>query len=190
MRKQLIEWGIFFGFLGVLYFTGLHTNLASGMQTTIAQKPAFFNANEGEVGENTTKEKANYDMGLIALDGSRASLAELEGKTIFMNFWATWCPPCIAEMPSISALYNDTKEGNVVFVMISQDNDSNKAREFIKQKKYDFPVYFLASPIPDAYRGRSIPRTYIISPDGYVAAKETGLTNYDTEEFKDFLISL
>ena len=105
-----------------------------------------------------------------------------------MNMWATWCPPCIAEMPDIHELYKDVASEDIVFVMLSLDDDPQKAKDFIAQKKYTFPVYFLNSPLPKVYSSNSIPTTYVISPEGKIVSKNYGMANYNNSSFKKFLL--
>src|SRR5690606_9816177 len=76
------------------------------------------------------------------MDGEVIELADQKGKVVFINFWATWCPPCIAEMPSIQSLYNEFK-GNekVMFLMVDVDNKPEKSQKFMDKRKFDMPVY-------------------------------------------------
>ena len=181
--KELRDWGIFFGILAIIYFTGAHTLLQRLILSTGIMKPATdIPINE--------QEDADYQMDLMSLDGKTLSLSELKGKVIFINFWATWCPPCIAEMPDIHNLYKETRKENIVFLMISMDEDPAKAKKFIQKKGFSFPVYFLNSSLPPVYRHNSIPRTYVISPDGKIAASKVGMASYNNRSFKEFLKKL
>ena len=98
----------------------------------------------------------NYNFYLSDENGTTVSLADFKGKTIFMNYWATWCPPCIAEMPNIQALFEDMTHTDetrqeIVFMMISLDADSKKALDFVERKGYSMPVYFPRSQKPSIY---------------------------------------
>ena len=119
-------------------------------------------------------------------------MKDLKGKVIFLNLWATWCGPCRLEMPSIQNLYNSVDKDKVAFVMLSldQENQEGKIIQFIKDKGFTFPVYQPASALPNLLRVTTIPTTFIISPDGKVKSKKTGMANYDTEEMREFLKSL
>lgn len=130
-------------------------------------------------------------MPLLTLNGDRTSLKEFEGKTIFLNFWATWCPPCIAEMPNIQALYEELSNNpEIVFVMLSLDEDHEKARSFLERKELSLPVYFLQGRKPGSYDSSVVPTTYIISPEGNIVIEKRGMAKYDTDEFRNFLLSL
>lgn len=188
LKKALKEWGIILGIFGILYFTGLHTEVIGTVQRVILSTGIFRPSTD--IDELDFK-KANFNMPLITLDGDRTSLQEFEGKTIFLNFWATWCPPCIAEMPNIQALYEDVNtEENLVFVMLSLDEDHEKARAFMKRKEFTMPVYFLRGRQPGIYNSTVVPTTYVISPEGYIVLEKRGMAKYNTSGFKEFLLSL
>ncbi len=133
---------------------------------------------------------ANYFMQLTKLNGEPATLLQFKHKTIFMNFWASWCPPCRAEMPTIQNLYDKIKDKNIVFLMISLDEDRAKATNFIKDEGFTFPVYFINGSIPGEYGTTTIPTTFVISPSGKIVFKETGMANYNSENFIEMLHKL
>lgn len=133
--------------------------------------------------------KAEYNFKLRDENGKVISLSDFEGKHIFMNFWATWCPPCIAEMPSINEAYNEMNE-DVVFVMISTDDSFKKAKDFKAKRNFNFPIYQIAGPIPKLYQENSLPTTYIIDSKGNLAFKHIGMADYSHPEFKKFMKSL
>jgi thiol-disulfide isomerase/thioredoxin len=132
---------------------------------------------------------ANYDFQLINAGGRTINFSEFEGKTVFINIWATWCPPCIAEMPDIHDLYEKIG-GDIEFVMISVDNDPATAIKFADRKEFEFPIYFLKNGLPATYESSAIPSTFVLSPNGEIVVEEHGLSKYDTAEFRDYLLSL
>ncbi|MFD1772284.1 TlpA family protein disulfide reductase [Sphingobacterium suaedae] len=124
-------------------------------------------------------------------NGKTLSLRSLTGKVVFINFWATWCPPCIQEMPSIHQLkqsFNDTAD--VVFLMVDVDNNIEKSSAFMKKKKYDLPVYVPASDIPPDYLGGAIPTTVILDKKGEVVARMEGGRDYARPEVQKALRDL
>ncbi|SHL11483.1 TlpA family protein disulfide reductase [Hymenobacter psychrotolerans] len=131
-----------------------------------------------------------HNLPLTTLDGKRTNLSELKGKVVFVNLWASWCPPCVAEMPGIHALYKKLNPKKVAFVMISLDENPAKAQGLLKRQGYTFPVYFPAGPLPSPFDSNSIPSTVILAPDGQVAARHDGMADYDTPEFKTALEKL
>ncbi|MDQ4141931.1 MAG: TlpA family protein disulfide reductase [Bacteroidota bacterium] len=133
---------------------------------------------------------ADYNFSLRTLRGEEVLMDSLYGKVIFMNFWATWCPPCIAEMPNIYSLYQKVKSDKIAFVMVSLDQDPAKAQQFIAKKGFTFPVYTPNGPLPSVYQGQVIPITFVISPDGKIVVHKEGMADYDNSEFREFLENL
>ncbi len=182
-RRELTEWLIIVVVGLTLYFTGLHTEviglLQRGLLATGLMQPTTVD----------THEKATFDFVLTDLDGQEVLFSDFEGETIFLNFWATWCPPCIAEMPDIEALYQ-LKASSVHFVMISLDENRIKAREFVEKKGFQMPIYFLKSSLPRTYETTSIPTTYVISPAGTIVVENHGMAQYNTTDFRKLLDEL
>jgi len=147
--------------------------------------------NAGTVESEPTK-SFNYNFKIKDLNGTIVDFKTFKGKTIFLNMWATWCGPCRFEMPSIQKLYDQVDQDKIVFVMLSldQDNSVEKVVNFVKEKEYTFPVYLPKGYLPDQLQVRTIPTTFVISPEGKIAAQEIGAANYDTDEFKTFLEGL
>ncbi len=188
VRRNFIEWGIIFGVIGLLYITGWHTQVLGTMQRGLLAtgliKPDI-------PAETENLPEASLEFYFSDRNSSVSSLKEFEGKVVFLNIWATWCPPCIAEMPSIQALYEDIKDNtNIAFVLVSMDEDFDKAKAFMEKREYDLPIYHYRTKAPGTYQSTVIPTTYVISADGKLALEKRGLAKYDTDEFKDFLNSL
>jgi len=186
-KKQFIELAIYATVAAIIYLGGWHTEVIGTLQRGILATGIF--RPDVSMDESEFK-RAEYNMPLITLAGERTSLREFEGKTIFLNFWATWCPPCIAEMPNIQKLYDDFEHSDsVVFVMLSLDEDHDKARAFLERKEFTMPVYFLAGRQPGVYNSTVVPTTYVISPDGFIVTEKRGMANYNTTSFREFLLS-
>ena len=110
------------------------------------------------------------------------------GKVVFISYWATWCPPCIAELPTIEKLYADYGD-QVNFMLISNER-SETVRLFLEKKGYDLPVYLSRMQAPKALFERSIPTTYIIDGDGKILMKETGAADWNSEKVREVLQDL
>lgn len=124
-------------------------------------------------------------------DGEIIHLASLKGKVVFINFWATWCPPCVAEMPSIQKLYSSFKENeDVVFMMLDVDNNRGKSQKFMDRKKYDLPVYTPVSVLPPSYMSGAIPTTLVLNKYGRIVFKHEGMGDFSNVEFKTFIEQL
>ncbi len=135
------------------------------------------------------KVAVNYDWTVQSLDGQELKMAELKGNVIVLNYWATWCPPCRAEMPSLQRLYDTMKADGIEFVFVSEE-DPDAVRKFIQEKGYTFPVYTMASERPEDFKGRGIPDTFILSKDGKIAFRHIGSAKWDDQTSIDFIKSL
>jgi len=116
-------------------------------------------------------------------NGKLIALNDLKGKVVFINFWATWCPPCIQEMPSINEL-KAKFEGNenIVFLMVDVDGKHQRSQAFIDKRKYNFSVYFPHSEIPKEHLAGAIPTTVILDKKGAIAARIEGGRDYSLPE--------
>jgi thiol-disulfide isomerase/thioredoxin len=129
-----------------------------------------------------------YNWQLETLAGERANLSSSEGKVILINFWATWCAPCVAEMPSLQDLYNEYQD-TVDFYFVSMESPS-RVGAFMEKKGYNFPVYIPKQQVPEAIESYSLPTTYVISKDGKIAVDKTGAANWNSEKTKRLLDDL
>ncbi|MEQ6122560.1 TlpA disulfide reductase family protein [Reichenbachiella sp. MALMAid0571] len=186
IKREVIEWVVLIGVVLTLYFTGLHTEVI-GMIQRVVLAPGLI---KPEVIPASEQQDASYQFNLVDVDGNTVSFEKFRGKTIFINLWATWCPPCVAEMPDINSLYGKIDSDEIAFVMISRDQDFDKAIQFAAKKAYDFPIYSEASLLPSVFQTNSIPTTFVISPQGKIVVKKSGMASYDSEEFRDFLNGL
>ncbi len=186
-KREIIEWTVILGVIATLYLTGLHTEVIGTLQRGILAT-GIMSPDKPE--EAVSLKPSDYQFQLKALNGEITSFAELKGKTVFINLWATWCPPCIAEMPEIQNLYDQVGSDNVVFVMISLDDEAEKAKKFIDRKEYTFPVYTLVSGLPAIFHSQAIPTTFVIAPDGQIKVQQYGMASYDTQYFRDLLLNL
>lgn len=192
IKKEMIQYGVIIIIVGGLYFTGLHTEvigfaqralLATGiMNPDIGNKKQLLHENEFP--------DADFGLQLLNSKCEQITLKQVEGKVIFMNFWATWCPPCIAEMPSINKLYKEMAGEDIVFIMLSMDNDFEKAKSFIKKKGYSFEIYQYQGSLPEKYNSNSLPTTYVIDSQGKLVLTHMGMADYYTKDFKNYLAGL
>ena len=193
-KRTLLEYGIIAIVALTLYATGLHTEIIGFMQRGLLATglitPKIENKHQNETGNETsstsTATPADFNLMLMDEDGNTLSLEDFKGKAIFMNMWATWCPPCIAEMPNINKLYKEM--GNeVAFVMVSLDEDFETAKAFNSRKGFDLPIYTLQSRRPPMYQSNTVPTTYVINAKGELVLTHKGMANYNTSKFRGFL---
>lgn len=110
-------------------------------------------------------------------------LSALSGSVTLLNFWATWCPPCKKEMPSIERLNALMKGENFSIAAISVGEDAQTVKSFIETKGYNFPVYLDGDgSLGGAYASQGIPTTYIVDKSGRIIAGIVGSREYDDPE--------
>lgn len=161
-----------------------------GLLATGLMNPDIEQIDRNLDSEENSGTKADFGMTLIDSKGKKVSMEEYRGKVIFINFWATWCPPCIAEMPSINSMYKDIDKDKVEVLMVSFDRDFEKAIKYRDNKNFEFEVYAPASAMPQMYESNSIPTTFIIDSKGDLVFTHKGMADYNRKDFKDFLKSL
>lgn len=190
INRSILEWGLVLLIGGIVYMGGWHTELLGRAQQGLLFSGLFNPApEEGPISEEKEYPQADFSLKLRNQKGELVEMEALKGKVIFLNLWATWCPPCVAEMPGIDALASKLEGEEVVFLMLSLDKDFQKAKDFRKRKDFGFDVHQLAGDLPQMYYSQSIPTTFVISADGKLVYTHKGMADYDTKRFKEFLLS-
>ena len=145
---------------------------------------------ETETAPAATVSEAGQDMPAFQLTnekGEKVDLKSFAGKKVFVNIWASWCPPCRREMPSIQSLYNNVDASKTAFVMLTLDEEEGAAENFVRSNSITAPVYHPAEALPALLAVESIPATFIFDEKGKLIRRIDGMHNYDTEEFKTLL---
>jgi thiol-disulfide isomerase/thioredoxin len=141
--------------------------------------------------DSGTGEPASYAWTFFDPEDQPATLARFKGKPIFLNIWATWCGPCVEEMPSIARLadHRRLKGKGIEFVCISIDDSTEAVRQFLAGRSWSMS-FFRAEKIAPVFLTDGIPATFIIAPDGRIAAKQIGSAQWDSPEMIAFLEKL
>lgn len=124
----------------------------------------------------------NYNWQLKGINTADLDFETAKNKIIIVNMWATWCPPCVAEMPSLQDLYNDYKD-QVVFVFVTSEG-AKKVTPFMEKNNYNLPIYNMMSKEPDLLSTQSIPTTYLINKKGEIVIKKTGAANWNSTKVR------
>jgi len=126
---------------------------------------------------------ADYNWTLHDLDGQPVKFTNFAGKAVLLNIWATWCPPCIAEMPSIARLAADPglQGKHIEFVCVATDDEIETVRRYVRDKKWPMTILH-ATALPGAFMTEGIPATFIIAPDGRVVSTTVGGQDWDTPD--------
>lgn len=172
---------LFILFILLLFVPQTRKPIQVGLNRLIAFSPSELSRNERE-------DLNSYDWKLRGLNGERSSFRKAEGEVVVLNFWATWCPPCIAEMPSFQKLYNDYGE-EVQFYFVSSE-EKEVLQRFLQKHEYELPVYQPMSVPPKQLQDRSLPTTFVISRTGELVVKKTGSANWNAAGFRDLLDKL
>jgi len=182
--KKYISNGIFIVILAlVLFVPSAKALLIQGLMQV-----GIFNP---DVPSENNISQPSLDLKFKDQNGKIVSLSDLKGKVVFLNFWATWCPPCLAEMPSINKLYEQNKANeDVVFIMLDADSNFEKAYGYMKRKNYQMPVYHMASSVPDQIFSGSLPTTVVFDKQGRLSFQHVGTAKYNSQKFIDFIEKL
>ncbi|WP_293900064.1 TlpA family protein disulfide reductase [Sphingobacterium sp. UBA5670] len=162
-----------------LFFSCGNAGTKNEVKAEKVEEPAEATADTA----TTTQELSFKDK-----EGKVLQLSALKGKVVFINFWATWCPPCIHELPSIDQLRQSLKDNkDIVFLMVDVDGDMEKSSAFMAENKYDLPLYIAEGDIPAEFLGQSIPTTVILDKAGKIVERLEGSRDYGAPEMKKAL---
>ncbi len=149
----------------------------------------FLSAPAISPGEVQTRKAFPLDFTLPDLHGQTIRLSDLRGQVVLINFWATWCPPCRAEMPSMHALYQDYQKKGFEILAITGDVEGKRiVAPFIEKRGFTFPV--LLDPrgvVGGRLRVRGIPASYLLDKQGRIVGVEVGARNWNRAEARQLL---
>jgi len=115
------------------------------------------------------------DFQLSDLDGQSVSLSDFRGKPVLINFWATWCPSCVSEMPYIQEIYEEWSDKGLVVLAINIGESSSKVEEFMQSHNLSFTVLLdIKQNVAQKYNFQYIPTTFFIDKDGIIQEKVIG----------------
>ncbi len=157
--------------------------VATGMNKLTMHRPAIIR----EASQVSLLDD-DYDWTLMDIEGSPVSFREFKGEVVFLSIWATWCPPCRAEMPNIQRLFEQYGD-QVSFVLASQEDPETILR-FMEDQGYSMPVYRLVQNPPTKLSTSSIPTSFLISPEGKIQVRKTGAAKWDGKFFTAYLDEL
>lgn len=159
----------------------------SGKLNTISN---YMSPSQGQVSTNQAEnsdDSVNYGNALLNQDDKPISLADYHGKVVFLNFWATWCPPCQREMPEIQKLsekYQNSEDIAILTVVMpgGQEMDAAGIKKFLKEKGFTMPVIFDDGRLSSSFQITSLPTTYMFDRDGNVYGSVVGQLSSDMME--------
>ncbi|RST26793.1 TlpA family protein disulfide reductase [Chryseobacterium lacus] len=132
---------------------------------------------------SSSKDLAEYFM-VMDNSGNTINTSDLKGKVVFMNFWASWCPPCRAEFPSIQKFYERYKDNpGVIFLTVNLDEDPSLGEAYLKKEQFTVPFLVPAGNIPSAYFSGSLPTTVVLDKNGGIRLQHAGMADYSKASF-------
>ena len=157
--------------------------VATGMNKLIMHRPAIIREDA-----QVSLTASDYEWNLTDLEGRPVSFSNFKNEVVFLSFWATWCPPCRAEMPNIQNLYERYGD-RVSFVLASQENPET-LRGYLENHGFSMPVFRLVQNPPSKLSTSSIPTTFLITRDGKISVRKTGAARWDGKFFTTYLDKL
>lgn len=132
------------------------------------------------------------DFTLTNIQGQNVSLADLKGKVVILNFWATWCPPCREEMPSMEMLYRKFKDQGLVILAVNVEKDGQKlVQSFLQRTPYTFPILFDGdAAVQNRYQIFRYPETVIIDRNGKIVERVVGAIDWTSDQAVELIKSL
>ena len=129
-----------------------------------------------------------FQYTVVDMEGEAKTISVGKGEVTFISYWATWCPPCIAELPGIQDLY--AYYGDKVNFMLLTQEAPEKVQRFITKKGYELPIYFPQMQAPEVLQENSIPTNYVIDGKGNIIIKETGAADWNSKKVRTLLDDL
>lgn len=158
--------------------------IAGGLYFYMGQKAANEPKNAEKTSEGVQIGNRAPDFTLKTLDGRMVKLSDFRGKKVILNFWATWCPPCKAEVPEFEKFYQEQQNDSIEILAVditAQEKSKEGVTDFIKSYGITYPVVLdEAGVVADTYRISAIPTTFIVDAQGTVRQKVTGAMKYQT----------
>jgi len=164
-------------------FTGITLGAVAGLLILFASPS--YNQGEPSLAGSTAKPFSFVE------DGKAMQLSDLRGKVVVLNFWATWCPPCVEETPSLIALQREIAPKGGMVLGISVDDDAQAYAQFVQANGIDFPTFRdPTKKIPESYGTSMYPDTYIIDRQGKIARKLVGAQDWTSPEMTAYFNTL
>ena len=167
--------------LAIVLFTPAGFHLKVFVNRLVKFNPSEIRADERE-------RLLSYNWSLQDSQGKRFNFENARGEVVIINFWASWCPPCVAEMPDLNELYKDYSD-KVVFLFVARDKRSS-IEKFMNSKEYEFPVFYDQGKAPEQLESESMPTTYILDRNGTIAVKKTGAAAWNSKATRELLNKL
>ena len=145
----------------------------------------ILSSSPSESKSGTSIPLTDYSWNLLSIDHQSVNFSRSRGKVVLVNHWATWCPPCLAEMPEMQRLY-DRYGKQVDFYFVSTESIPT-LEQFLQKKNYDLPVYQEQSSTPGLISTQTLPTTFVLSKSGRIVMQHTGAADWDSKTVHELL---
>ncbi|AVI51493.1 thiol-disulfide oxidoreductase [Pukyongia salina] len=180
IRKHLFTL-LFLTIFGLLLYPPTGVPIKAFVQRLLMISPGVLDESERVM-------LSDYNWTLSEVDGGTKNFSDSHNKVCIVNLWATWCPPCVAELPSMQRLYNRYGD-RVDFYFVSAE-DPGTVQRFLQKKNYELPVYIEVERPPAEMQVTTIPTTFLIDKNGRILIQKTGAAKWDSEKVRALLDSL
>lgn len=159
----------------------INDSLTEKDENAITEEDETKDINNNTDNEELEKVKAP-NFKLKTLDGKEVSLSDYQGKYVWINFWATWCPYCVKEMPDLQKIYEENSD-ELVILAIDVGEDKETVEDYLKDKNYTFPILLdYNQEVAETYFVSAYPTTYFIDKEGYLIGGIPGMMTYPQME--------
>lgn len=172
---------LFFAFLALLIVPQTRMPIQVFVQRLISFSPS-------EKKEGNRENIQDYNWILDELNAEEVNFSQSKGRIAIVNLWATWCPPCVAEMPSFQKLYDDYGD-KVDFYFVTSEKPERVSR-FMERNGYSLPIFLQSYQAPEALQSQALPTTFLISPSGEIIIEETGAADWNSKKMRALLDKL
>jgi thiol-disulfide isomerase/thioredoxin len=188
MKKSIIIWTMAIILVAVaVYSTYQYNNKSNASALPPTSSQTESTANQSSPEEEIVDSIDALDFTLEDMSGNKVTLSDYKGKTILLNFWASWCGPCKYEMPFIEQLYKESKDSDLVIVTVNLEEPKTIISEFLTDNKYSFPVWLDSEgAVASQYGVKGIPLSLLINKDFKIVSAHEGQMN-DYEMLKEFV---
>ena len=141
----------------------------------------------------TYKSPAAPQLLLKSLDGGEYDLSTAKGRVVVVNFWATWCPPCIEELPTMQKLWEETRDQGLDVLAVNVGEPADRIQQFLNEFEPELTFPILLDPDGEAFQAwgvRGLPKTYVVNKRGQVIYEAEGGRNMNSEHIRERLRTL
>lgn len=183
MKRKRVNpaWLLVLAVMALYLFTPVGFHIQVWVNRILSQNPK-------PVASRTLDSPDLHGWKLKEMNGETILGDELIGQVVLINFWASWCPPCVAEMPSLDKLHEEYGE-RARFLFVARDQQ-DRVVSYMEKNSYDFPVYFEKGLTPKGLYNNSLPTTYILDKSGRIVVGHVGAADWYSDNARNLLDSL